>query len=297
MSDKADLVVPKWTSFTKAWHNKPYPLISPSRPELSAAGKNVIVTGGGTGIGKAIALAFAEAGARSVTIIGRRLDRLQTAAAAISHAKGAGSGIEILYEVADLTKREQVHAALKKITDRIGKIDVLISNAGALPQPAPLRGYDAEKLMEGFGVNVLGSFNAIDAFIPLAGPEPVLVSVTAALVHTQPMPGMGAYTAAKTAQMKMVDYFAAENPQLHVVQMHPGMVLTELAGTTAPPAGIQLDDADLAGHFSVWLTSAEARFLRNKLVWVNWDAHELLDRAKEISGSGLLTVSLDGVGM
>lgn len=50
-------------SFTKTYHNKPYDLISPSRPELSASGKNVVITGGGTGVGKSIALSFAQAGA------------------------------------------------------------------------------------------------------------------------------------------------------------------------------------------------------------------------------------------
>lgn len=47
-------------SFTKTWHNKPYPRIAPSRPELKAAGKVVFITGGGSGIGKATAIAFGE---------------------------------------------------------------------------------------------------------------------------------------------------------------------------------------------------------------------------------------------
>ena len=51
MADKNNIEIPKFTSFTKTWHNKPYASISPSRPELSAKGKNVVVTGGGTGIG------------------------------------------------------------------------------------------------------------------------------------------------------------------------------------------------------------------------------------------------------
>lgn len=48
-----------FVSFTKTWHNKPYAAIDPMRPELSAKVKFVVVTGGATGIGKAIAVAFA----------------------------------------------------------------------------------------------------------------------------------------------------------------------------------------------------------------------------------------------
>lgn len=64
----------QFPSFTKIFHHEPYDEISPSRPDLSVKGKSVIITGGGTGIGKAIAKAYAQAGASSIAIIGRRGD-------------------------------------------------------------------------------------------------------------------------------------------------------------------------------------------------------------------------------
>ena len=55
--------------------------------------------------------------------------------------------------------------------------------------------------------------------------------------------------------------------------------------------------AELPGQFYVWLASQEAKFLRGKFVWVNWDVDELKERAEEIAGSRLLTTLLDGVPM
>jgi len=53
--------------------------------------------------------------------------------------------------------------------------------------------------------------------------------------------------------------------------------------------------AALPGQFAVWLASLEAKFLKSKYVWVNWDVDELMARAEEIKASRLLTVMLDGV--
>lgn len=54
---------------------------------------------------------------------------------------------------------------------------------------------------------------------------------------------------------------------------------------------------ELPGHFCVWLASAEAKFLKGKFVWANWDVPELLRRAEEIRDSRLLTIGLAGVAM
>lgn len=52
---------------------------------------------------------------------------------------------------------------------------------------------------------------------------------------------------------------------------------------------------ELPGEFLVWLSSPEALFLKDRFVWVNWDAQELISRAKEIQDSMLLKIHLDGV--
>jgi NAD(P)-dependent dehydrogenase (short-subunit alcohol dehydrogenase family) len=228
MDNTDNLAIPKWVSFTQEWHTKPYPDISPSRNDLSAIGKNVVITGGGTGIGKAVAIAFAQAGANSVSILGRRLDRLKSSVIAISAA--AQSNTQVLYRIADLTDRAQVESALASITSAVGKVDILVNNAGSLPPLGPVAIYDAATFMQAFEMNVLTSLNAIQAFIPVAGADPILLNVSTNLAHIQPMPSMPAYAASKAAQLKMVEHFAVENPDLHVVSLQPGVIATEIAG-------------------------------------------------------------------
>ena len=58
-----------------------------------------------------------------------------------------------------------------------------------------------------------------------------------------------------------------------------------------------METAALPGQFCVWLASPEAKFLKSKFVWDNWDVDELMARSKEIESSKLLTVMLDGLPM
>ncbi|KAF7554312.1 hypothetical protein G7Z17_g3016 [Cylindrodendrum hubeiense] len=281
-------VFPEVVSFTQKWHTEPYSLISSERAELSVSDKNVVVTGGGTGIGKAIAVAFAKAGANSVAILGRRVDRLQSGVAAIS---AANVGTSALYEIADLTSSIQVENALDRIVSKTGKIDIFVSSAGTLSELGPIVGYDSSTFMRSFELNTLTTFNVIQAFTSHCGADPVFINVSTCTAHTRPIYGAGAYNISKLASLKTVDQFAFENEKFHVVQFHPGWVPTEMNGMQAEAP----DVAELPGMFCVWLASPEARFLRGKFVWSNWDVQELLQRADEIKSSKLLNLVLDGV--
>jgi citronellol/citronellal dehydrogenase len=88
------------------------------------AGRVAVVTGGGTGIGKATALAFAQSGA-SVAICGRRKELLSSARTEIE-----GIGAECVAEPCDIREPEQVAAFLDAVVDRYGRVDALVNNAG-----------------------------------------------------------------------------------------------------------------------------------------------------------------------
>ncbi|KAF4456690.1 hypothetical protein F53441_1246 [Fusarium austroafricanum] len=284
---------PTLTSFTKTWHKEPYPFISPTRPELSAAGKNIVITGGGTGIGQATGIAFAQAGAKSVAIVGRRLDRLEVSAKGI---QAVNPSTQVLFETGDVAKGTSITTTFNNIVENVGKIDILVANAGMLPADGSVSDYDESKLQECIQTNFMGAFNSLQAFLPLAAPEAQVFYIGSGISHWalfKEVPGVFAYAAAKSAALKMVDFFAHENPHIHVVGIQPGIIATGIN----PNPEIGWDTVELPARFMVWLASNEARFLKGKFVWANWDAQELLDRADEIKSSLLLRVTLKGVDM
>ncbi|KAH7323200.1 oxidoreductase [Stachybotrys elegans] len=270
-------------SFTKTWHKDPYPFLSLSRPELSASGKNVVVTGGGTGIGRAIAVAFAQAGAKTVAIVGRRADKLKEGADVIS-AAAKSKDTQVVTETADILNLDELTVAFKSISDKVGKLDVLVLNAGG-GKVGNILTLDANELKEGFDLNVVGALNSLKAFHPVASAEPIYLYTATGNAHTPAQPMLGAYTLTKGAGVILLDHFQVENPSAHVVNVVPGFIKTDLNGHH--PAAT--DSAELAGAFYVWLASAEAKFLKGKMVWANWDAEEMVKRADEIKSSKLLT--------
>ncbi|KAB8210967.1 hypothetical protein BDV34DRAFT_220142 [Aspergillus parasiticus] len=279
-------------SFTKTWHTEPYPFISPSRPELSTKGKNVVILGGSAGIGNAISVAFAQAGPKSVAIVGRRLDKLQEAAEKVT-AAASDRATQVLVESADLQDRAQVDCAYQSVVDNVGKIDILVINAVLLPAPGGLTDHKPEELVRAIEGNLLMVMNAFQAFLPFAGPEPVVLYTSTCLANIAPTPGLAGYTISKATCLKAMDYFAMENPHVHVVSIQPGWVATasNRYQEEAP------DKAELPGQFYVWLASPEAKFLKGKFVWANWDAQELLERASEIQSTKLLNWVVEGIPM
>ncbi|CAG9953384.1 unnamed protein product [Clonostachys rosea f. rosea IK726] len=284
---------PEFPSFTKTWHNKPYASISPSRPELSAKGKFVVVTGGGVGIGVAIATAYAQAGAKFVAILGRRLHVLQEAAERIRSANPEGS-TTVLFERADVGKRDSLAAAFNAFASKTGaQIDILVSNAGTLPDPSPVLSSKEDVIRDGLETNVIGALNVVQASQPFFAPNVTIINVSSGIGHMQAVPGgTWAYAATKIAVTKMFDYLQFENPDMHIVNIQPGVVASDMnTKHGAPPQ----DEAELPGQFCVWLASKEAKFLKNRYVWANWDVDELKSRAQEIESSFLFKIKLDGM--
>jgi NAD(P)-dependent dehydrogenase (short-subunit alcohol dehydrogenase family) len=115
------------------------------------SGKVALITGGGTGIGRATALAFAREGA-SVTVAGRRLEKLREVIAEVQKQGGAGLAMEC-----DVTRARDVERAVKGTVERFGRLNVLVNNAGAL-HVSTVEGITEEEWDRVMAVNVKGPF-------------------------------------------------------------------------------------------------------------------------------------------
>lgn len=140
------------TKFTKTVHSDVYPAIDPSRPELNQAGKTVLVPGGGTGVGFAIAAAFVRAGAERVIIMSRRANVLAAAASKLEDAaKSSGASSKILYRTCDVDKREEVGALWQWLADEGIVVHVMIAQ---FAPTKPLLEFGTDGVWSQFETNV-----------------------------------------------------------------------------------------------------------------------------------------------
>lgn len=127
------------TSVTKTIHVEPYAALSLSKPELSQAGRVVLVTGGGTGVGNSIARSFVKASADTVIIIGRRSDVLATAASGLEElVKTTGSTTKIIAATCDVVDIAQVDALWKDLATQGITVDVFVANVAKFTEPKPI---------------------------------------------------------------------------------------------------------------------------------------------------------------
>ncbi|KAF2232804.1 putative oxidoreductase [Viridothelium virens] len=276
---------------TSTWHTKTYPSISPTRPELSAKGKTVVVTGGGTGIGAATARHFAEAGASRIALLGRREQPLLDTKASIEQQY---ADVEVFAASTDITKKSEVDAAFAKFVGG-GKIHVLVSNAAVIGPQESVEKVDADAFLEAIQQNLRGSLAVAQAFLRHASTDPVVIETSSFLAHLNIAPGFVSYSVAKLAVFRLWDSLAYANQELSVFHVQPGVVDSAMSQEAGGVKAMGFeDDVSLPASFNVWLASPEARFLKGRFLWSNWDADELKAQAKEIEGSRQLSIDLVG---
>ena len=124
-------------------------------------GQVAIVTGGSRGIGRAVALAFARDGARVAITAVRDREALEK-----SQQDIAALGGDCIAMLADVARRGDIDKLVQTILAKWGRIDVLLNNAGIL-RLAPLENITEERWDETLGVHLKGTFNCIQAVIPI----------------------------------------------------------------------------------------------------------------------------------
>ncbi|KAI1120690.1 NAD(P)-binding protein [Nemania abortiva] len=285
---------PPFPSPTKRWHTTAQPCGSPSRPEVSAKGKSVIITGGGTtGIGGETARYFAAAGASRIALLGRREKPLADNKAFI---ESQYPGVEVVTLTADVTERSDVEGAFASFA-RSGKIDVLIHTAAVVGPKEGVTAADGAAYLDCIRANIAGAFWVARSFVQHAAPNAVAVAINSWGAHLSLNDAFGAYCVAKMAVYRLWDTVAIENPNLSIFHTQPGVILTEMnlaTGGAKSFEGIKTDHVSLPASFNLWLASPEARFLKGKFLWCNWDIDELKARAKELEAGKELNIDLVG---
>ncbi|MCV6973892.1 SDR family oxidoreductase [Mycobacterium bourgelatii] len=190
-------------------------------------GKTALITGASTGIGKRVALAYAEAGAQ-VAIAARHFDVLQKVADEIAAAGGTALPI-----ACDVTDPDQVTGMVDKVIAELGGIDIAVANAGIL-ELAPLLDMSLEDFQRIQDTNVTGVFLTAQA----AARAMVAQGRGGSIITTASMSGhiinvsqpMGHYCASKAAVIQLTKALALEMAphNIRVNSVSPGYILTEL---------------------------------------------------------------------
>jgi NAD(P)-dependent dehydrogenase (short-subunit alcohol dehydrogenase family) len=162
-------------------------------------GKVVLVTGANSGIGEAMAVAFAEAGA-TVFGLARRQEALEAA-----RARHPG----VRWVRGDVARRAEVKAAVDSIVREAGRLDVVVNNAGIF-QFAPLEEAGEEMMRRQFETNVYGASFVAQAALPaLRASRGTIVNIGSAAGH-KPVPGGSHYAATKAALESLTRSWALE---------------------------------------------------------------------------------------
>jgi 3-oxoacyl-[acyl-carrier protein] reductase len=241
-------------------------------------GKNVVITGSGRGIGKAIAIACAKEGA-NVGLTARTLDELNETKKEI---EDLGLNVKVVVKVADVSKFEQLIEAFMAFKDELGSFNGVIANAGYSRMWATHE-FINEKFSEILNVNVLGVFYTFKAAYPYFKKDDKKDKARFIITGSEAYPNapskLTAYVASKYAVVGMQKAMAAEYKRENInfnmvlpTQVDTTLLRGKKAGDGNKPPHV-LDPKDL-NDFYVFLLSDEANRIDNALMFT-WDFFEI----------------------
>ena len=231
--------------------------------EESLHGRTAVVTGGGRGIGAAIAGRLAAMGMTTV-VCGRNRKRLEDTADQIRAAGGACHP-----EVCDVIQLAQVEALAARVRQRWGGVQVLVNNAGVGSFNGPLHEMPPEAWDAVLNTNLRGVFYAIRAFAPMmiAAGRGDIINISS-LAGKNPLAQGAAYAASKWG-LNGLSYSVAEELRRHGIRVTvicPGSVATELSPHQGKNPQKMLQPDDVAHVVAMVVTQAARSFASEVLL-------------------------------
>jgi NAD(P)-dependent dehydrogenase (short-subunit alcohol dehydrogenase family) len=192
--------------------------------------KVALVTGAGSGIGKAAAIRLAASGAR-IAALGRGEDDLRQTVEQIVAAGGAAIPVE-----ADVSQPEEMKAAVDKIGKEWGRLDIVFANAGINGVWAPIEELKPEEWTETLTINLTGTFLTLKYALPLLKKRGGSVIITSSVNGTRVFSNAGAsaYSSSKAGQVAFAKMAALElaKHKIRVNVICPGWIQTEIEQST-----------------------------------------------------------------
>jgi len=278
---------------------------------MSLAGQVGLVTGGGRGIGRAIAEALVADG-MAVAVAARSREQIAETAEAI--ARVGGRALPVVVDVSDTAS---VTATVAEVERTLGPIDLLVNNAGVSGPTGPIWEIDPGEWMPVLRVNLLGAVTCshvvLKTMVERGHGRVINVSSDAAV---RAYPFSSAYSVSKAALVRLTDSLAADVASygIQVFAMSPGIVRTSMTEdgwqhmeTGRLPSysrripnfpaqsGLTPEDwvsSDLSGQLAVFLASGAGDALAGRFLHVLDDVGELVARADEVRRDDLYTLRL-----
>jgi NAD(P)-dependent dehydrogenase (short-subunit alcohol dehydrogenase family) len=194
--------------------------------EFSLDGKVALITGASRGIGRAIAVRLAQAGAR-VVLSSRRLENVQAVASEIEAVGGEALAVQ-----AHVGRPDDVRALVTGTVARYGRVDVVVNNAATNPHFGPLLTADEGQWDKILDTNAKGAFRVCQAVVPHmeAGGGGKIINLVS-VAGLRPSSGMGVYSISKAALVMLTKVLALElgRANIQVNAIAPGVIKTRFS--------------------------------------------------------------------